>query len=71
MTNAKKYVRGVIVIAVLLALSLAAVIVCVGIGTIEFSPREVVRAIFVEDDSTARLIVWNLRFPRILTGGLV
>ena len=32
MTNAKKYVRGVIVIAVLLALSLAAVIVCVGIG---------------------------------------
>lgn len=71
MTNAKKYVRGVIVIAVLLALSLAAVIVCVGIGTIEFSPREVVRAIFVEGDSTARLIVWNLRFPRILTGGLV
>ena len=71
MTGMKKHIRGIIVITVLLALSLLAVVICVGIGTIEFSPGEVIRAIFVDDGSTARLIVWNLRFPRILTGGLV
>ncbi len=71
MTGMKKHIRGIIVITVLLALSLLAVVICVGIGTIDFSPGEVIRAIFVDDGSTARLIVWNLRFPRILTGGLV
>lgn len=71
MTGVRKHIRGVIVIAALLALSLTAVVICVGIGTIRFSFGEVIRAIFVDDGSTARLIVWNLRFPRILTGGLV
>lgn len=71
MTGVRKHIRGVIVIAALLALSLIAVVICVGIGTIRFSFGEVIRAIFVDDGSTARLIVWNLRFPRILTGGLV
>ena len=71
MTGVRKHIRGIIVITALLALSLLAVVICVGIGTIKFSFGEVIRAIFVDDGSTARLIVWNLRFPRILTGGLV
>ena len=71
MTGVRKHIRGIIVITALLALSLLAVVICVGIGTIKFSFGEVICAIFVDDGSTARLIVWNLRFPRILTGGLV
>lgn len=71
MTGMKKHIRAIVVIAVLLALSVLSVVFCVGIGTIEFSPREVLRAIFVDDGSPSRLIIWNLRFPRILTGGLV
>ena len=71
MTGMKKHIRAIVVIAVLLALSVLSVVFCVGIGTIAFPPREVVRAIFVDDGSPARLIIWNLRFPRILTGGLV
>ncbi len=71
MTGMKKHIRGITVIAVLFALSIAAIVVCVGIGTIEFTPREVIRAIFTDDGSPSRLIVWNLRLPRILTGGLV
>lgn len=71
MTGMKKHIRGITVIVVLLALSIAAIVVCVGIGTIEFTPREVIRAIFTDDGSPSRLIVWNLRLPRILTGGLV
>ena len=71
MTGMKKHIRAIVVIAVLLALSVLSVVFCVGIGTIEFSPREVLRSIFVDDGSPSRLIIWNLRFPRILTGGLV
>ena len=71
MTGMKKHIRGITVIVVLFALSIAAIVVCVGIGTIEFTPREVIRAIFTDDGSPSRLIVWNLRLPRILTGGLV
>lgn len=71
MTGMKKHIRGITVIVVLFALSIAAIVVCVGIGTIEFTPREVIRAIFTDDGSPSRLIFWNLRLPRILTGGLV
>ena len=71
MTGMKKHIRAIVVIAVLLALSVLSVVFCVGIGTIEFTPREVLRAIFVDDGAPSRLIIWNLRFPRILTGGLV
>ena len=71
MTGMKKHIRGITVIVVLFALSIAAIVVCVGIGTIEFTPREVIRAIFTDDGSPSRRIVWNLRLPRILTGGLV
>lgn len=71
MTGMKKHIRGITVIVVLFALSIAAIVVCVGIGTIEFTPREVIRAIFTDDGSPSRIIVWNLRLPRILTGGLV
>lgn len=71
MTGMKKHIRGITVIVVLFALSIAAIVVCVGISTIEFTPREVIRAIFTDDGSPSRLIVWNLRLPRILTGGLV
>ena len=51
--------------------SVMSVLVCVGIGTVEFSLSEVWRGLTVADDSAARLLIWNLRFPRILTGGLV
>lgn len=71
MAGMKKRIRAVVVIGVLLAVSVLAVVFCVGIGTIEFTPCEVLRAIFVDDGSPSRLIIWNLRFPRILTGGLV
>ncbi len=47
------------------------VLICVGVGTVGFPIREVWRALFIEDGSSSRLLIWNLRFPRILTGGLV
>lgn len=63
--------RRLCVIAVLSVICVCSVIVGIGIGTVEFSPSEILRALFVRDDSAARLLIWNLRLPRVLTGGLV
>lgn len=60
--------------AIILGFAIASVIsvlACVGIGTVEFTIPEVWRALWISDDSAARLLIWNLRFPRILAGGLV
>lgn len=61
----------VVLITLFGALCVVSALVCVGIGTIHFSLREIVRGLFVADDSTSRLLIWHLRFPRILCGGLV
>ena len=61
----------VVLITLFGALCVVTALVCVGIGTIHFSLREIVHGLFVADDSTARLLIWHLRFPRILCGGLV
>lgn len=41
------------------------------IGQVSFSAAEVVKSIFVDDDTLARRIVWEIRFPRILLGMIV
>lgn len=51
--------------------SVLSVLICTGTGTVHFSFREVVRALFVADTSASRLLIWNLRFPRVLCCGLV
>ena len=61
----------VVLITLFGALCVVTALVCVGIGTSHFSLREIVRGLFVADDSTSRLLIWHLRFPRILCGGLV
>ncbi len=58
-------------ICILAILCFVSVVVCTAIGTIRFSFWDTLKAMFVNDDSDARLIVWNLRLPRILTAGLV
>ena len=59
------------VIALFGLLSVLSIFICTGIGSVKFSVSEVARALFVDDESTARLLIWNLRFPRVLVGGLV
>ena len=71
MNNASHRRFRVVLIALFGVLCVVTALVCVGIGTIHFSLREIVRGLFVADDSTSRLLIWHLRFPRILCGGLV
>lgn len=69
-TAAKYGYKWAVIIGFMIA-SVISVLVCVGIGTVEFTIPEVWRALWKNDDNSARLLIWNLRFPRILTGGLV
>lgn len=66
--NDRKKALTIIVTALL---TLVSIVVCTAIGTVKFSFFQTIRAIFVNDDSTARLLIWNLRLPRVLTGALV
>ena len=59
------------VIMLFAVISVLSVLICTGIGSVKFSVAEVAKALFVSDDSMARLLIWNLRFPRVLVGGLV
>ena len=69
--NGAVYPRKAAMLLALAVLAMLSVLVCVGIGSVPFSPGQALRALFVADDSVARLLIWHLRFPRILTGGLV
>ncbi|MGN1235535.1 MAG: FecCD family ABC transporter permease, partial [Christensenellaceae bacterium] len=48
-----------------------AIIVCVGIGSVPYDFLTVLKVLFADDQSSASLIIRQLRLPRILTAGLV
>ena len=58
------------VIVALAVLCVVSTLVCTAIGSVKYTVPQVVRAL-VDPASEAWLIVWNVRLPRILCGGLV
>lgn len=66
-----KTVRRATVLILLPLLCLLATLVGTAVGSVRLTPLEILRALTVNDESTARLLVWHLRLPRVLTGGLV
>ena len=58
------------VILILACICVGATLVCVSVGSISYPVKEVFRALF-DPNSGARLIIWNVRLPRILCGGMV
>ena len=75
MTHAKRKLRQTKVykftmLAILACLCVVSTVVCVSVGSVEYTIPEVVDAIFNEE-ANARLIIWNVRLPRILCGGIV
>ena len=69
--SAKRKASKIIVIAIFGVMSVMSVLICTGIGSVKISISDVAKALFVVDGSMARLLVWNLRFPRVLVRGLV
>lgn len=63
--------RRAAVICCLGALSVISLFMGVAIGTVSFGAGDILKALFVDDSSSARLIIFNLRLPRVICGGLV
>ncbi len=57
-------------IALLACLCVISTLVCVAVGSVEYTIQQVMEALFSEE-AEARLIIWNIRFPRVLCGGIV
>lgn len=65
------YAKKLIFLLLLAVAAVFAAIVSIAVGTVKFSFAEVIRAVLIDDGGTARLLVWNLRLPRVLVGGFV
>lgn len=68
-TDSKK--SNITVLLCLLVLSVTSLFLCTGIGTVDFSISDILHALFRDGDTPAHLIIWELRFPRLLCCGLV
>lgn len=64
--NTKASRFSAITIAALAAVAVLTLLLCVGVGTLRFSPLTILRALLKDDGSDARLIIWSMRLPRLL-----
>lgn len=67
----KAYIRKLCFIAILAVMCFLSVWICVAIGTNHYRLIDVWKVLFVDDGSAMRMIVWQLRLPRVLTAGLI
>ena len=58
------------IITFLAALCVAAVLVSVSVGKVHYTLAQVLQ-VFVDTESEAWLLVWNVRLPRVICGGMV
>ncbi len=59
-----------ITIGVLATVCLLATMVCVSVGSISYTVPQIIESLW-NPEATARLIIWNVRLPRVICGGLV
>lgn len=58
------------VLGLLACVCLGATVVCIAVGSVDYTAGQVIDAL-LHQEAEARLIVWNVRLPRILCGGVV
>lgn len=70
-TKAKeKFFKGIFIF-ILFLLCIISIPIAVSLGSVKIPVKAAVKAIFIADDSSARLLIWSLRLPRVLSAGLV
>ena len=69
--NNKIHASKAKMLLILAVLCLGCFVVSVGRGSLNLTPIEVIKALFVEKDTVSRQIIWNVRLPRTLIAGLV
>ena len=68
--EARARFRKKILLLALLAGCILATVLCVAVGSVSYSPAEVWRALW-DPAAEGRIIIWYVRLPRVLCGGLV
>ncbi|WP_029192328.1 FecCD family ABC transporter permease [Paenibacillus harenae] len=63
--------RTVTVIAMLAIANIAAVMICVGLGSQTINPIAVIRSLFGAGDPSDSMIIWSLRMPRTVIAVMV
>ncbi len=63
--------KNKLVLLVLATLCIASVFISISVGSINFSFNEVINSLLNDSDSMSRLIIFNLRLPRVIAAGLV
>ncbi len=58
-------------LVVLTVMALGSFVISIGKGSLDLTPAEVFKAIFIEKESVSHQIIWNVRFPRTLVAGMV
>ena len=69
--NKTSHARKITILIILSAICLISFLISVGKGSLNISISQVVKAIFIENDTVNHQIIWNIRFPRTLVAGLV
>ena len=65
------HTRKIAILFVLGIVCLISFLFSVGKGSLNLTPMEVVKAIFIEKETVNHQIIWNVRLPRTLVAGLV
>lgn len=71
MSMKNKSSKKLSIIITLFLLSILLILLSISLGSVKFTLTETVDALFNDSDSPARLIIWNVRLPRILGAALV
>ncbi len=67
----KKSTKCTLFIAALGGVCIVSLWAAICVGSVHFSLNQIIKALFVDDGSPERLLIYGLRLPRALTGGLV
>lgn len=66
----KKLLKGTFIF-ILFILCICSVPIAVSMGPVKIPVKDAIKALFIADGSSARLLIWSLRLPRVLSAGLV
>jgi len=71
LTRKKTHNKKLLVLMLLMVACVSSLLFSVGKGSLNISIKQVISAIFLEKDTVNHQIIWNIRLPRVLVGGLV
>lgn len=67
----KGKIQKSVILTIFICLSVAGFFISIGNGAVKISPREIIDAIVLQEETVNYQIIWNVRLPRTITASLV